>query len=41
MSQQDRDSLKWNAREQQFNRERIAEAVRVALGNLCEREESL
>ena len=41
MAEQDRHALKRNAGEKQFNRERVAESMRMALGNSCERKEPL
>src|SRR5260370_5981758 len=39
VAQQNRDSFDGNASKKQFNSERVAEAVRMSIGNVCEFEE--
>jgi hypothetical protein len=39
VAQQNRDSFDGNSSKQQFNSERVAEAVRMSIRNVCEFEE--
>src|SRR6267143_2314587 len=39
VAQQNRDSFDWNSSKKQFNSERVAEAVRMSIRNVCEFEE--